>query len=92
MVIYFSNKEEDYLEWCKTNLNGYVFNHAGGATGNVVHRVDCRHLNVPSRAGSYTTRYPKYCSTDKMMIIEKADILSKPYGWRECKDCLKSSS
>lgn len=47
---------------CISNRNGYVFSKAGGRTGDVLHKVDCRHLNIPFRRGIYTTCYHKYCS------------------------------
>lgn len=87
MYEYFSNREKDYEKWCKENVEGYVFNHAGGSTGNVLHKVGCQHLTVPSRIGTYTTRYSKYCSDDITTLSEKADEISKPYSWRRCKDC-----
>ncbi len=73
MVSAFFEQENAYEDWCKENINGYVFNNAGGRTGNVLHYVGCRHLTVPSRIGSYTTRYPKYCSNDITELFEIAD-------------------
>jgi hypothetical protein len=78
MVIEFSNKEIEYEEWCKNNKKGYVFNKAGGKTGNVLHTVDCWHLNVLSRKGTYTTRYPKYCSENLSDLLEVVDRISEP--------------
>ncbi len=66
-----------------------MFNRAGGPTGNVLHKVGCRHLNVPSRKGTYTTRYPKYCSENINDLKAKVDGLSKPDSWRECSVCFK---
>jgi hypothetical protein len=88
MVIKFENKERDYEEWCSNNKKGYVFNKAGGKTGNVLHTVDCWHLNVPSRKGTYTTRYPKYCSENLNDLLAVVDELSKPNSWRECSACI----
>lgn len=48
-------------------------------TGNVLHKVGCWHLNVPSRKGTYTIRYDKYCSDDVTAISAKADEKSRPY-------------
>ncbi len=90
MITLFHDKEKAYEDWCKKNLNGYVFNNAGGRTGNVLHSVGCRHLTVPSRIGTYTTRYPKFCSSDQDLLSEKADEISQPYGWRRCKDCFNN--
>lgn len=87
LVQYFFNQENEYENWCSEHVGGYVFNHAGGNTGNVLHKVGCRHLTVPSRIGTYTTRYPKYCSDDLNELIAKADVVSNPYNWRRCKDC-----
>lgn len=87
-ISYFFDREKEYEEWCRENKNGYVFNIAGGKTGNVIHRVQCRHLNVSSRIGTYTTRYPKYCSNNISNLYVKAEEISKPYSWRKCKDCL----
>jgi hypothetical protein len=64
MVEYYPNREKEYEDWCTEHVGGYVFNHAGGSTGNVLHKVGCQHLTVPSRIGTYTTRYPKYCAGD----------------------------
>jgi hypothetical protein len=89
-VEYFFNREEEYEDWCKRHPNGYIFNHAGGSTGNVFHVVGgCRHLNNPSKVGTYTTRYPKYCFEDLKELSETADQVSKPYEWRKCTDCFK---
>lgn len=88
MVLRFHNQENDYEKWCQENQYGYVFNNAGGRTGNVLHLVSCRHLNTPSRIGTYTTRYPKYCSTEITLLSSIADDNSKPFGWRRCKDCI----
>ncbi|PFO05797.1 hypothetical protein COJ85_08945 [Bacillus sp. AFS076308] len=87
MITRFYDLEKFYENWCKENVNGYVFNYAGGKTGNVLHIVGCRHLTVPSRIGTYTTRYPKFCSTDIKLLSDKADEVSNPYGWRRCKAC-----
>jgi hypothetical protein len=87
MVEYYFNREKDYEDWCSEHIEGYVFNHAGGSTGNVLHKVGCQHLTIPSRIGTYTTLYPKYCSDDVMVLSSKADEISKPYYWRRCKDC-----
>ncbi|MBY0144325.1 hypothetical protein [Neobacillus niacini] len=87
MVVKFENKEREYEEWCSNYKNGYVFNRAGGKTGNVLHTVDCWHLNVPTRKGTYTTRYPKYCSENLTDLLAVADELSKPNSWRECTAC-----
>lgn len=87
LVEYFSNREQEYEDWCKEHVDGYIFNHAGGKTGNVLHKVGCWHLKVPARIGTYTTRYPKYCSDDLTAISDKADVISKPYDWRRCKAC-----
>lgn len=84
---YYSNREKEYEVWCSEHANGFVFNHAGGSTGNVLHRVGCKHLTVSSRTGTYTTRYPKYCSDEIKFLSSKADEISKPYSWRRCKDC-----
>lgn len=89
MIYTFSNQEKEYEEWCNQNKHGYVFNNAGGKTGNVLHNVSCTHLSVPSRNGTYTTRYKKYCSTDINEISETGDRVSLPYGWRRCKACFK---
>lgn len=83
----FKDNERGYEEWCSINKNGYVFNRAGGPTGNVLHTVGCWHLNVPSRKGTYTTRYPKFCSDDLSDLLPKLDKLSEPNGWRECSAC-----
>jgi hypothetical protein len=90
MVLKFSNKEIEYEEWCKVNRKGFVFNRAGGKTGNVLHMVECWHLNVPSRKGTYTTRYPKYCSDNLSDLLEVVDSLSEPNSWRECSACLNN--
>jgi hypothetical protein len=87
VVIEFKHKECEYEEWCNTHNNGYVFNKAGGKTGNVLHTVECWHLNVPSRKGTYTTRYPKYCSENLNDLLAVVDELSKPNSWRECTAC-----
>jgi hypothetical protein len=84
----FKNQEREYEEWCNNNKNGYVFNKAGGKTGNVLHTVDCRYLNVPSLKGTYTTRYPKYCSENLNDLLTVLDELSKPNSWRECTACI----
>lgn len=53
----FSHEEKKYREWCKENEKGYVFNRAGGKTGNVLHIVGgCHHLIAPRYIGTYTTR------------------------------------
>lgn len=83
----FKGKEREYEEWCDKNKNRYVFNRAGGKTGNVLHTVGCWHLNVPSRKGTYTTRYPKYCSDNINDLLAVIDELSKPNSWRECSAC-----
>jgi hypothetical protein len=83
----FKDKELEYEEWCKKHKNGYVFNRAGGKTGNVLHTVGCWHLNVPSRKGTYTTRYPKYSSDNLNDLLSVVDGLSKPNNWRECSIC-----
>ncbi|WP_066255597.1 hypothetical protein [Neobacillus drentensis] len=83
----FKDKELEYEEWCEKHQNGYVFNRAGGKTGNVLHTVGCWHLNVPSRKGTYTTRYPKYCSENLADLLSVVDGLSKPNSWRECSIC-----
>lgn len=90
MYIEFKDKERKYEEWCSNNKNGYVFNKAGGKTGNVLHAVGCWHLNVPSRIGTYTTRYPKYCSDNINDLLAVVDELSKPNGWRECSVCFNN--
>lgn len=87
MVISFLQQEEDYEKWCTENKDSYVFNHAGGATGNVLHRVSCWHLNVSSRKGTYTKTYRKYCSNDLEVLIEKAEQVSSSFPWRKCKSC-----
>lgn len=87
MVFYFFNQEIAYEDWCSENRNGFVFNRAGGKTGNVLHKVGCRHLTVPSRIGTYTTRYPKYCSNEISELTIKADEISQPNNWRRCKAC-----
>jgi hypothetical protein len=91
LVLEFKDKEHEYEEWCNTYKQGYVFNRAGGTTGNVLHMVGCWHLNVPSRKGTYTTRYPKYCSENIIDILAEIDKLSEPNSWRECSVCLKNS-
>ncbi|MFP3391800.1 hypothetical protein [Brevibacillus sp. SIMBA_040] len=89
MVIFFHHREQDYEDWCNEHKEGYVFNHAGGMTGNVLHVVGCKHLTASRYIGTYTTRYPKYCSDNIKELSDKADEVSKPYGWRQCKDCFK---
>ena len=86
VISYFHNQEKAYEEWCKENKDGFVFNRAGGKTGNVLHHVGCWHLTVPSRLGTYT-RYPKYCSTDLIELRQKADEVSLPNSWRKCSVC-----
>ncbi|MFF3024468.1 hypothetical protein ACFVRR_17735 [Gottfriedia sp. NPDC057948] len=90
MVISFKNQEKAYENWCEQNIKGFVFNNAGGKTGNVLHLVGCRHLTVPTRKGTYTTRYIKYCSDNLEAITFNADEISKPYSWRHCKACFKN--
>jgi hypothetical protein len=89
LVSLFYNQEKDYEDWCQENIDGYIFNNAGGKTGNVLHKVGCSHLTVTLRIGTYTTRYPKYCSTDITVLSMEADKVSKPYRWRRCKGCFK---
>lgn len=91
MVIEFSNNEVEFEEWCSNNKYGYVFNRAGGKTGNLLHTVGCWHLNVASRKGTYTTRYPKYCSENISDLLMVVDRLSKPNSWRECSACIKNN-
>jgi hypothetical protein len=91
MVIQFKDKEVEYKEWCDTHKDGYVFNMAGGPTGNVLHVVSCWHLKVPSRKGTYTTRYPKYCSNNLNDLMEVVEEISKPNSWRECTACFKNT-
>ncbi|MBT2663608.1 hypothetical protein [Bacillus sp. ISL-45] len=86
MIDEFKHKEREYEEWCNNNKKGYVFNRAGGPTGNVLHTVGCRHLNVPSRKGTYTN-YPKYCSINLNDLLAEVDEISKPNGWRKCTAC-----
>lgn len=88
MVVKFENREREYEEWCSNNKNGYVFNRAGGTTGNVLHTVECWHLNVPTRKGTYTTRYPKYCSENLNDLLAVVDKLSEPNSWRQCTTCI----
>jgi hypothetical protein len=88
MAEYFYHREKDYEDWCKKNDNGYVFNRAGGKTGNVLHIVGgCRHLASPRYIGTYTTRYPKYCSENLTDIMNTVDVESEPHGWRYCSNC-----
>ncbi|WP_223592378.1 hypothetical protein [Neobacillus bataviensis] len=87
MVRRFKNEEEAYEKWCKEHENGYIFNNAGGKTGNVLHLVGCRHLTSARFIGKYTKCYPKYCSDNLNELIEKADKVSQQYGWRQCKAC-----
>lgn len=43
---------------------------------NILHKVEGWHLNVPSRKGTYTTRYPKYCSDNYNDLLSELDKLS----------------
>lgn len=91
MAEYFYDREKEYEVWCEKNVKGYVFNRAGGKTGNVLHIVGgCHHLASPRYIGTYTTRYPKYCSVDLTDITNTSTTESKPNGWRHCKKCFGS--
>jgi hypothetical protein len=92
MILFFKDREKDYEAWCKGHEEGLVFNLAGGKTGNVLHYVGCRHLTAPRYIGTYTTRYPKYCSVNIKDLSDKADEVSKPYDWRRCRDCFRNRS
>lgn len=88
MIEYFSNRETEYEEWCVQHPHGFIFNHAGGQTGNVMHRVrGCYFISADRFKGIWTTRYPKYCSEYKTILALEADRVSKPFPWRECKYC-----
>jgi hypothetical protein len=83
----FHRKEDEYEQWLKENLNGFVFNYFGTAEMNKLHHAGCFQLHMLRDLGS-RTNYEKICSTNYFELENEANRITKN-EWSKCKSCFK---
>ena len=99
MIQLFKNAELKYLNWLKSNPNGFVLNCCNVEDEIfvrdyfILHKSTCYTISSQAgryKFGGYTERnYMKYCSMNKMDLIEKMKDFLKPEhkNVRFCKIC-----
>jgi len=67
----FRDDDEGYLQWVKTNQNGFVVNTTRQPDPNylIFHRATCHTITgTPTHGSKWTEDYIKICSLDRMEL------------------------
>lgn len=88
MIVVFRNDERAYVDWLRSNPDGYVFNLFGGSDPNlnVLHRASCSVLHRIADAGRRTV-VPKLCCRSYLELVEDLTRDLGAEGWQQCAVC-----